>query len=87
MKRPFAAAALTMLAAAVGFGNYRRYRRRRREACPPTAPKDIQTWEAEGGGVPVSPNQTAAQVSPDPRFATEAGPSVPQTIAPPGSTS
>ncbi|MCL4182952.1 MAG: hypothetical protein KJ011_05835 [Burkholderiaceae bacterium] len=33
---------------------------------PRAAPEHIQTWEGEGGGVPVGTHRTAAQVEPAP---------------------
>lgn len=55
----FAVAAL-----ALGVVHVRRHLQARREK---SAPREaIQTWEAEGGAVPVSRSATAAQVSPPP---------------------
>jgi hypothetical protein len=43
-----------------------RYADRQREAARARAqPRDLQTWEGEGGGVPVGGSRTAAQVLPD----------------------
>jgi hypothetical protein len=42
----------------VGYAIARRQRREQREA--------LQTWEGEGGAVPVTPGRTAAQVMPHP---------------------
>jgi hypothetical protein len=36
----------------------------RRKVRPRTAPEHIQTWEGEGGGVPIGTHRTAAQVEP-----------------------
>lgn len=38
---------------------------KRRRGRLPDAPEHIQTWEGEGGGVPVATNRTAAQVKTD----------------------
>jgi len=32
---------------------------------PAAQPEPLQTWEGEGGAVPVRPNKTAQQVTPD----------------------
>jgi len=65
MVRLFTAAALTLLAVFT-------YRNARRQLHPgeggenAAAPRPLQTWEGEGGGVATSnsPGQTLAQVSP-----------------------
>lgn len=36
----------------------------RRSAVPRAKPEHLQTWEGEGGGVPVGTHRTAAQVEP-----------------------
>lgn len=36
----------------------------RRSTRPRAEPEHLQTWEGEGGGVPVADNRTAAQVQP-----------------------
>jgi len=36
----------------------------RRTARPRAEPEHLQTWEGEGGGVPVDDSRTAAQVRP-----------------------
>jgi len=45
---------------------YHRYRvwRARQLAMPQPKPESLQVWESEGGGVPINPHRTAAQVSP-----------------------
>jgi hypothetical protein len=48
--------------------HYARYKRARREQ-----KRALQTWEAEGGAVPVGPSQTAAQVTPEPARAALGG--------------
>ena len=59
----------TLLAlAVVGWGLDGAYRakRRRRVARPRATPEFLQTWEGEGGGVPVDTHRTAASnVRPD----------------------
>jgi hypothetical protein len=58
----------TAALAALGAGwlaSWRRARARRRQAQPGAQPAELQTWEGEGGGVPVGAGQTAAQVRPD----------------------
>jgi len=42
----------------------RRCSTERRQHRSPAAPEHIQTWEGEGGGVPVGTHRTAAQVTP-----------------------
>ena len=39
-------------------------RAERRTARPRAEPEHLQTWEGEGGGVPVDDSRTAAQVRP-----------------------
>jgi len=58
MTQNVALVALVGLAVGVGF-LLRQTRRERMKQ-----PDPIQTWEAEGGAVPVAPNRTAAQVEP-----------------------
>lgn len=49
----------------LAFAAYRGYcRQGRRPAPQPAAPHYIQTWEAEGGGVPVDAGRTTAQMPP-----------------------
>jgi hypothetical protein len=57
------AAALAALAA--GWLAAWRRARARRLARPQAQPRELQTWEGEGGGVPVEGSHTAAQVRPD----------------------
>jgi hypothetical protein len=57
------AAALAALTAG-WLAGWRRARARRRQQRPLAQPHALQTWEGEGGGVPVAEHRTAAQVSP-----------------------
>lgn len=57
------AAALAALAAG-WLAGWRRARARRRQQRPLAQPPALQTWEGEGGGVPVTEHRTAAQVNP-----------------------
>ena len=54
------ALALGALAAGCVAG-YRRNRSRRLSARPRAQPRTLQTWEGEGGAVPVGGSRTAAQ--------------------------
>lgn len=69
MSRLLTTALLAVLAAGA-YCSYRGSCRRQRNQSPdkpsPAEPEHIQTWEDEGGGVPVSERKTAAQV--EPRF-------------------
>ena len=59
MVRLFAATGIALLALLT----YRGARRASVAATPaPAAPRSLQTWEGEGGGVPASATQTVAQV-------------------------
>jgi hypothetical protein len=58
------AAALAALAAG-WLAAWRRARARRLAARPQAQPRELQTWEGEGGGVPLEDGHTAAQVRPE----------------------
>jgi hypothetical protein len=55
-------AGLVGVMAGVSLAHHRRQEAQRRAS--PAAPEPVQTWEAEGGAVPVSPSRTAQQVAP-----------------------
>lgn len=58
----------TIALAALAAGSYAMFCRschRRGQTRAKAAPGHIQTWESEGGGVPVDTNRTAAQVRSD----------------------
>jgi hypothetical protein len=59
---------ITALAALLGLAwrNVQQVHRQRLHKRPHAEPEHIQTWEGEGGGVPVATNRTAAQVRPTP---------------------
>jgi hypothetical protein len=57
---------ISIAALGAGAAHIARYGSRRRV----DAPAPLQTWEAEGGAVPVGPTQTAAQVAPRERAET-----------------
>ncbi len=55
----------TLALAALAAGSYAMFCRRchrRGQTRAKSAPGHIQTWESEGGGVPVDMNRTAAQI-------------------------
>ncbi len=57
--------AITLALGALAAGCYAGYRRS--QATAPRAsvkPEELQTWEGEGGGVPLDSRHTAAQVQP-----------------------
>lgn len=57
--------AITVALGALAAGCFAGYRRSQARAGRPAAPPDyLQTWEGEGGGVPVDEQHTAAQVAP-----------------------
>jgi hypothetical protein len=63
MIRLFAAAALTFLAV-YSYRNVRRGARPGGSGDTAAAPRPLQTWEGEGGGVPASNAQTLVQEPP-----------------------
>jgi len=65
-------AALAGLLAGASLSTHRRRERERRLS--PAKPEPLQTWEGEGGAVPLRTGRTAQQVTPPTRFEdTEAG--------------
>ncbi|MBA3589652.1 hypothetical protein [Methylibium sp.] len=57
--------AITMALGALAAGCYAGYRRSQGLSSRPAAkPEYLQTWEGEGGGVPVDTHHTASQVQP-----------------------
>jgi hypothetical protein len=58
--------ALSMLGGliALGWRGLARAQADRRSTRPRAEPEHLQTWEGEGGGVPVGEHRTAAQVRP-----------------------
>jgi hypothetical protein len=58
--------ALTVLGGLVGMAwrGVSRVQSDRRSTRPRAEPEHLQTWEGEGGGVPVDRHRTAAQVRP-----------------------
>jgi hypothetical protein len=62
MRHPGLPASLGLaVLAAAGYALYCSTRDRR-SATPPAKPEHLQTWEGEGGSVPVGTGRTAAQV-------------------------
>lgn len=57
--------AITLALGALAAGCYAGYRRSLSRSSRPVAqPEYLQTWEGEGGGVPVDTHHTASQVQP-----------------------
>jgi len=57
--------AITMALGALAAGCYAGYRRSQaRPSRPAGKPEHLQTWEGEGGGVPLDSHHTASQVAP-----------------------
>lgn len=57
--------AITLALGALAAGCYAGYRRSQAASSRPAAqPEYLQTWEGEGGGVPVDSHHTASQVQP-----------------------
>lgn len=57
--------AITLALGALAAGCYAGYRRSQARSSRPVAqPEYLQTWEGEGGGVPVDTHHTASQVEP-----------------------
>lgn len=62
--------AITMALGALAAGCYAGYRRSQARSPGPTVqPEYLQTWEGEGGGVPLDSHHTASQVQPRERSA------------------
>jgi hypothetical protein len=62
MERIFTALAIGVLA----LGGRHAYRQLKTKRKKPVPKARLEVWEGEGGAVPVSPERTAAQVSPKP---------------------
>ena len=61
MERLFTALAIGVLA----FGGQHAYRQLKNKRNSRTHKTKLEVWEGEGGAVPVAPDRTAAQVSPN----------------------